>query len=328
MTKKYRMLSVWCSALALVLPGAVFAQSPGAEGPDVDLGLVAGGEGGTYRGWPIVTEISVAHPKAALAAAKGETVQPISVSVPSGRWTALVKLVVRNSQGEIQQWPYRLLTTVGPSLTLDTEQRGELTVVLSPEATATPAAGRYTMQVFLDSRNGTNDASWKGVASSQLEFELKEAPTTPSDTQTCQKGYVFSEYHKSLGQLTTAASMLDTALTQAPDELLCLVSRAELADQLGDNYGAIDHYHRAIEAKARLPQDADGESGSGSLLHRCLGIVQKLPPSERHPLNIFCSYVTCEERMDAGTCPSSSKPASTIPGRGSRTKPRSDKKGQ
>ncbi|WP_342378353.1 tetratricopeptide repeat protein [Myxococcus stipitatus] len=325
---KYRRIFACGVVLALALSGGVFAQPSGPEDPDVDLGIVTAGEGGTYRGWPIVIEISIAHPKADLAAIKGETVQPLVVAVPSGRWTTLVKLVIRNAQGDIQPWPYRLLTTVGSSLTLDVESRGGLTVVLSPEAMAVPTVGRYSVEVFLDSRNGTTAASWKGVSSSRLEFDLKDVPTTPSNGLACKKGYVFSEYHSALGQLSAASSALDTALAQAPDELVCLVERAELAERQGNTHDAIDFYQRAMEAKAQLPQEAGGESSSGSLLHRCLELVKKLPASERHPLGIFCAYVTCEERTDGGTCPAPAKSAPAVPKRGARTGARMDGKAQ
>lgn len=321
MTKTYRSLFAGWFALALALPGVVLAQSGEVEDPDVWLGIIAGSSEGTYRGWPLMFEVSVVHPKASYAAVRGESVQPLSFAVPSGRWTKLVKLVIRNAQGELQQWPYRLLTAVGPSLTLDAERKGRLTVVLSPEATATLTPGNYTVEAFLDTRTGTTDMSWKGVSSAGLEFALTDAPVTPDAALACRRGYVFSEYQLALGNRAAAASALDIAITQAPDESLCLVARAELAEQSGDLHGAIDHYARALDADARLPQDPDGSgcgSSLGALRERCLEVVKKLPASERHPLPIFCAYVRCEERTDGGTCPPASTPASDAPGSGAR----------
>ncbi|WP_386968038.1 hypothetical protein [Archangium violaceum] len=268
--------------------------------PRVDIHVV--GIYGTehYRGQPIVLELTVFHPDAASARYSGEPLTPISIAVPTGGWTQLMKLVIRNAQGELQTWPFQVLTSVGSSLTLDATNSGRLTLVLPPTDTASLTPGQYSLRLWLDTRTGSTDAAWKGWAAKGVDIELKDEPPVLTAAQHCEKGYVLSHFHQAKGQMTQAVSALDAALVQAPEETRCLSSRAELARSMGQPYTAIDLYQRAIQKLSSVYDDEAGQ-GSSAIVSACQSVMSTLPATERRPW-ITCGYASCTGETDAELC--------------------------
>ncbi len=273
-----------CWLLALI-----FCTSAAAPQPRAVLNVVSGSASAHYRGWPLVFSIALEHPDGARARYAGETVTPLNIAVPSGSWARLVKLVVRNAQGEVQSWPIQLVTSVGSSLTLDSNNSGRLSVILPGSATMNLSPGTYRLRLWVDTRTGATEASWKGVATDEMEIQLQGEPTVLSARQRCDKGYVSAMFHEAQGQLSQAISVLDTTLAGAPDEILCLAARAELAAMMGRTYEAIDFYKRA-----------SAEDPGGVLAASCQELTHTLPPNERDPL-VSCGY-KCNAKSDTELC--------------------------
>lgn len=295
---RYLLLS-----LALAVSWTGVARAADTPEPELSLGVVST-SAGLYRGWPLVLSIGVVHPDGVRARLAGESVTPISIEVPTGRkWSELVKLVVRNAQGQLQPWPFLLLTQVGTTLTLDAAQAGHLVVVLPPEATASLPAGQYSVRAWLDSREGSTFTSFKGWATSGAELVLQNEPATLTPELHCARGHVFSRYHRARGNTAQAVAVLDAALAQAPEDILCLTARGDMADSLGQTKQAIDFYHRAISARFKQTSaQADNEGDSGVLFAACGALMSKLPAADRDPLST-CGYKgVCTAETDAELC--------------------------
>jgi hypothetical protein len=266
-----------------------FQGEPQAAPPEVkaELSIVSGGSSSHFQGWPLVLFIDIRHSDGALAKLRGSNLTPITVSTSTGSWARLVKIVVKNPQGRVQRWPFQLTRTPGNDLVLDATHSGRLMVTLSASATAAIAPGTYRIRLWFDARTGTTETSWKGWATDGIELKFNGPPTSLTSEQKCEKGHASAGYHLAHGNSSQALAALDSALTEAPDEVLCLSARAELAASAGKTYEAIDFYQRAILAQSRLPSSEP--RGDGVLGDACRALTNTLPPSERNPL-VECGY--------------------------------------
>ncbi len=264
--------------------GVAQAETPRAT---ADLSFVNGISDPLFRGWPLVVFIDVRHSQGALARITGDKITPITITTTARSWAHLVKLVVRNTQGVVQSWPFQLVRTPSNSLVLDASHSGRLMVTLSPSATAAIKQGKYRLRLWFDTRKETTEASWKGWATNEVELVISEAPTSLTPEQRCDMGHMFAGYHVAQGNSSQALAALDSALTEAPEEVLCLSARAELAVSMGKTYEAIDFYKRAILAQNALPSTEPRGDGVPGI--ECRALTNSLPPGERDPL-VECGY--------------------------------------
>jgi hypothetical protein len=281
LTNALRLLSIFA---LLTFQGEPQAAPPKVE---AEFSIVSGSSSSHFQGWPLVLFIDIRHSDGALAKLRGSNLPPITVSTSTGSWARLVKIVVKNPQGRVQHWPFQLTKTPGNDLVLDATHSGRLMVTLSASATAAIAPGTYRIRLWFDARTGTTETSWKGWDTNEIELKINRAPTSLTPEQKCEKGHASAAYHLAHGNSSQALAALDSALTEAPDEVLCLSARAELAASAGKTYEAIDLYQRAILAQSRLPSSEP--RGDGVLGDACRALTNTLPPSERNPL-VECGY--------------------------------------
>src|SRR5258708_2138078 len=80
----------------------------------------------------------------------------------------VLRLTIRNTRGENQSWPLRLLAPAANALALTEASGGEAIWVLAATDAAKIAAGVYRISVTLDTSASAAARAWKGVATSRI----------------------------------------------------------------------------------------------------------------------------------------------------------------
>ncbi|NPD29864.1 tetratricopeptide repeat protein [Corallococcus exiguus] len=271
------------------------AQAQTVIEPELGIGVFGDPPNVTFRGSPLILQLYFGLPAGEVAAAGSATVQPVQLSVPSGKWTRLVKLSVKNQQGVLQSWPFQVLTPVGASIQIAPDSPKELLVILPPEATSLLATGTYKLKLLLDSRTGSTPGSWKGWAIDDTTLEILDPPQAPVPAEQCSQALILAAYHEQKNNTAQA----EAVLAQAPALVGCLAARAELATRTGNKKLAIDLYKQAITRQSQLRQPSDEPS---TILERqCQLVMNSLPEAERDPL-ATCGYKECIAESEEEVC--------------------------
>jgi hypothetical protein len=226
----------------------------GDEEPEVPSVSVLANRGAATlpRGWPLVVELQVLHPRSAR-----EDAAPMTVALAAGPWSDAVRLEVRDASGRPQSWPLGLEGEGAATLELDAWNGGLLAWTLSAEETAALADGRYQIGARLETRGRHRPGAWEGeVIAPPVLLDVVAEPVPLPPEREPEKLLTLAAYHQARGDAAQAEAALDRLLERRPDDVAALVWKAELAAQSGRNPEALALYDKAIGAAEAARPDA------------------------------------------------------------------------
>ena len=227
------LISMAC--LAQVAPPAV---------PVVELGIDINGETSPkiYTGWPLFISSTVALWEGTQA----------SLAVRGAGWTSALLVTVRNSNGEVQAWPLRLMPPSSTTLDLTELNSGEATWVLAPGDAAQIPPGSYSVSVTLDTRTSASPGAWAGTVSSRTGMmTIAAEPPSPDQPLQLRKLLLQADYAALTGDFSQAGKLVDRAIALKADHIPALDRKGELLVKQGSLEEAMATFQRALEAFAQ-----------------------------------------------------------------------------
>lgn len=206
-----------------------------------------------YRGWPLLLDVTVAHPDGYPAKQEGRPLPPLRVIPPSGGWASLVKVQLFGPGQRELALPLVQVAHPPGVLVLDAEAYSHtLRWHLGPEETRKLVPGAYSGYVGLESSHGAEEGGWTGSLGSPLVHFTVEDEPSPLPLELAEgKAVLSAQYALYRGNPDEALATLEAHIADHPDSPTALSIQAQMMEDAGQLQRAYELYGAAIEAHLR-----------------------------------------------------------------------------
>jgi len=192
-----------------------------------------------YDGWPLLAAVNLTpNAKSPLP---GIPLQP--------NWVTALHIVVRDTGGGVQSWPFHLVAAPDDNIILDSMTYALTGYWLEPSQLQAFPAGTYTVTALLDS-GAYNGAAYdsSGVESSPVLMTIVHTPESGGLSLTTEKNLLLANLHLIKGENGMAESYLDTILSYDATNVTALSLLGPVLAGKGDAGGALQAYAKGISA--------------------------------------------------------------------------------
>lgn len=235
-----------------VVAPEVIGRRP-ADAPELWLHVQLAGGRKLYRGWPLLVDVSVAHPDGWKAEQEQRPLAPLRVIPASGSWDTLVKTQFFGPAQTVLALPLVQVAHPQGELLLDAEAyRHTLRWYVDPEQTRGLESGAYVAFARLESSSGAQEGGWTGrMDSMPIRFQVVDEPAPLPPELVEGKALAVAQFEMYRGNRDAAWATLEAYRTQHPDSPAILSVEAQMMEDAGKLQEAYDLYGAAIEAHRR-----------------------------------------------------------------------------
>jgi hypothetical protein len=188
------------------------------------------------QGTPLLLTAAVGHPFRAPRRWRGN---PIRLQNKQGQWFPLVRLVVRNADGQVVAWPWVLEAKPAGVLELNHTTEGTVSGFLSPEASSQLAPGRYTLTLVLDSTRDGAVGSFQGrQEASPASIDILSVATVLTPEAEVLEAWKRSDYFLARGANDRAREVSRAIAAKYPARHDAIGTQAHVLAMTGDVDGA------------------------------------------------------------------------------------------